>query len=179
MHNFAVCFGLGVLQNVFPKQAHGFGLGAAAFGWLLFAMGLARTAIFLGAALSWSIISRRAAVLGGLVLAALSLILCMQSKSTGVLFMAFSMHGLAMGMAYYVSYLQSVVGLEGRGRKTGMHEATLVGGIMTGSLLGGISARVIGPGAPYLIGVVILVGVAITGQIILHVADASRTRRMT
>jgi hypothetical protein len=103
----------------------------------------------------------------------------MESRSTSVLLMAFSMNGLATGMAYYLSYLQSIVGLEGRGRKTGMHEATLVGGVMAGSLLGGISARAIDPGAPYLIGVVILMGVAITGQVILHVADASRARRTT
>jgi MFS family permease len=175
INNFAVCFSLGVLQNVFPKQAHDFGLGAAAFGWLLFAMGLGRTAVFLGAAFSSSIFPRRPAVCGALVLAIISLLVSMQSRNTAVLLVAFSINGLAVGVIYYFSYLQSLAGVERRGRKTGMHEATLVGGIMMGSLLGGISARAIGPEFPYLMGVIVLIG-AIINQFIPYFADGVRER---
>jgi len=176
INNFAVCFGLGVLQNVFPKQAHSFGLGAATFGWLLFAMGVARTAMFLGTVFTSTMLPRRPMAFAGLALAILSLIGTMQSRSTAVLVITFAMSGLAIGVVYYLSYLQSLEGIEGRGRKTGMHEATLVGGIMTGSLLGGISARTLGPESPYLIGVILLIGAAIIGPLISYVADRSKER---
>jgi MFS family permease len=175
INNFAVCFGLGVLQNVFPKQAHGFGLGAAVFGWLLFAMGLGRTAVFLGATFSSSMFPRRLVICVGLTLAILSLLVSMQSRNTAVLLVAFTINGLALGVTYYFSYLQSVVGVERRGKKTGMHEATLVGGIMMGSLLGGISAKAIGPEFPYLMGVIVLVG-AIINQFIPCFADGLKER---
>ena len=176
INNFAVCFGLGILQNVFPKQAHSFGLGAATFGWLLFAMGVGRTAMFLGSACSPSMFLRRPVAFGGLALAILSLLVSMQSRSTAVLLVAFSMNGLAVAVAYFLSYLQSLVGIEARGRKTGMHETTLVGGIMTGSLLGGISAKTLGSESPYLIGVLVLMGAALIGQVVLHVAERSSGR---
>jgi hypothetical protein len=67
----------------------------------------------------------------------------------GWLALAFAAVGVSSGAAYYLALYRSLEGEGSRGFKSGMHEASLLGGVLLGSLGGGWAASTWGLRVPY------------------------------
>jgi MFS family permease len=164
--NISICTLLGLMSGVFPKLGVEIGIEAALFGLLMFILGAGRTLIFILSFYqshivhNWKlcVISQlTAAILVGTV----SLI-C----SIWWLFIVFISIGIALGTTYYRSLYTSLSGGGATGLKSSIHEASLLSGVLIGSVGGGMIAHIWGLRYPYIpIGLLVIILIAV--QIIL------------
>lgn len=139
----------GLMYSVFPKLGSELGITSAKFGVLIFLTGCGRTLTFaLGT--RWSRWLRDWRLCGLAQLAAVGMVatVCVASAYWW-LAVVFVSVGLATGAAYYRSLYMSLEGEGSRGLNSGLHEAILFVGILSGSVGGGAIAHVWHLRAPY------------------------------
>jgi len=149
--NIGTCSLLGVLENVFPKlgETPELGIKAGLFGVLMASLALGRTFVF-AAGLGRGAWVRDWRVVGVLQLAAAALIASVAATSAfWWLLIVFAGVGVAAGAAYYMALYRSLEGEGSRGFKSGLHEASLLGGVLLGALGGGYVGKVWHMRAPY------------------------------
>jgi len=174
--NAAVCMVLGLTGGVFPKLGMTIGIHAGLFGMLMAGLGLGRTCMFLVglrnarlACSPWLGLSAQL-VAGGLVASVAF------ASSFWHLAAVFVSAGMALGANYYRGLFKSLEHPGSRGLKAGMHEATLLTGVLIGALGGGAIAKHWGLRAPYVpaaLGVLLLV---IVQTVLLTSADKAQRR---
>jgi MFS family permease len=150
--NFSVYCTFGIIMNLFPELGHAeFHLSPFAIGCLIMLLGLARTITFwyLGKWIVWPYQTRF--IFRSLPAAALGLILIALAPTPWLLVPGFVILGIVLAFSFNNSLFYSLSSPENVGANTGRHETMAVGGIMTGSLLGGILAEAFGLRAPYLV----------------------------
>ncbi len=150
--NFSAYCTFGIIMNLFPELGHAeFNLSPFAIGCLIMLLGLARTITFwyMGRWIAWPYQTRF--MFRSLPAAALGLLLIAFAPTPWLLVPGFVILGSVMGFSFNSSLLYSLSSPENVGAKTGRHETMAVGGIMTGSLLGGILAETFGLRTPYLV----------------------------
>jgi len=147
--NASVCCMFGLAGGVFPRFGTQIGVGVVWFGVLTAIAGLTRTAVFafgfLGASWprSWQV-SAFSQLVAAVLVAALGL-----ASGPGWVVPVFVALGASVGAAFCTSLYTSLEGARARGMKSALHEATLVAGILIGTVGGGGIAHVWGLRAPY------------------------------
>jgi len=176
LSNVAVCSLFGLMSSVFPKLGTRLGVDVAVFGLLMAGLALGRSVVFL-LGLRWSRclhdwrLAMSAQILAGLMVASVA-----TAQSRIWLALVFLAVGLAFGVNYYRGLYKSLEGAGSRGLKSGLHEATLLVGILLGSLGGGWLAKNFGLRAPY-VPAGILVAVLLLAQAALLVSSGAARRR--
>jgi len=156
----------GLMMSVFPKLGEQLGVTATLFGVFVAGQSLGRTGIFMlgirwGTRLhGWPLAVGMQLVAGGMVLSV------SRAESHVWLALVFLIMGLNGGINYYRGLYTSLKAGGGRGFRSAMNEASLMGGMLVGSFGGGIVADVWHVRAPYLLmaGLTVLLAAA---QIIL------------
>jgi MFS family permease len=149
--NFSIYFTFGIIMNLFPELGHAeFHLSPFSIGALIMLMGLARTIVFwyMGKWVDWPYQTRF--IFRSLPATALALIIVALAPTAWLLIPGFVILGIVLGFSFNSSLFYSLNAPENVGAKAGKHETMAVGGIMTGSLLGGILADAFGLRSPYL-----------------------------
>ncbi len=141
---------VGLMCSVFPKLGIEIGITSSKFGVFVGIMGLGRTLVFvLGMWRSRWLCDRRISM-PVQALAASAMAMVPFSNAHWRIGLVFALIGIATGIAYYRSLYASLAGEGSRGLKSGIHEATLVAGILTGSVGGGVLAHFWDIRAPYI-----------------------------
>jgi predicted MFS family arabinose efflux permease len=160
--NVSVCAVLGLTLGVFPKLGETLGIHAGLFGVLVAGLGLGRTLMFL-VGFRYSAAARSAWLgLGAQLVAGGAVASIVFAHSFWHLMAVFVSAGSALGLNYYRGLYKSLEHAGSRGLKSGLHEATLLSGVLFGSLGGGAMAKHWGLRAPYVplaLGIVCLVAV--------------------
>ncbi len=148
--NGAACCLIGLMTTVFVEFGkEELGVTPLLFGVFVAALNVGRTLVFVsglrgGARLRDWRISAAIQVLAAALVATVGF-----TSSHWWTGLAFGGVGIGAGAAYYLSLYRSLEGEGSRGRNAGLHEATLLGGLLIGSLGGGVIAHVWGLRAPY------------------------------
>ncbi|MFP4028748.1 MAG: MFS transporter [Candidatus Brocadiia bacterium] len=167
--NTAVCCMIGLMTGVFPDLGTTIGVGSGLFGLLVAALGLARTAVFwasfrgASAPHKWGL-SIVVQIISACLLATVAL-----ASSHLWLGVVFVFLGLTLGFVYSLSLYASLADVGSRGLKSGLHEAALLGGILLGTVGGGVVAHKFGLRTPYIPAAGIVLCLVII-QIVLHVS---------
>ncbi len=164
--NFANYFCIGMIRYLFPKLSIHIGIKPSIIGVLLFTVAFFQTVAFymLGKTERWHykgtpLILSQLLVIFGLVLIFLG--------STVISFLiAFMFIGLGGGLVYFSSIFYSLNNLEGKGQKSGIHEAVLGTGLLLGSLVGGAIAEAFTLRSPYVLAIFVI-GAAICVETLL------------
>jgi len=164
--NFANYFCIGMIRYLFPKLSIHIGIKPSIIGVLLFTVAFFQTVVFylLGKTERWHykgtpLIFSQLLVIFGLVLIFLG--------STVISFLiAFMFIGVGGGLAYFSSIFYSLDNLEGKGQKSGIHEAVLGTGLLLGSLVGGAIAEAFTLRSPYVLAIFVI-GAAICVETLL------------
>jgi len=164
--NFANYFCIGMIRYLFPKLSIHIGIKPSIIGVLLFTAAFFQTVAFymLGKTERWHykgtpLILSQLLVIFGLVLIFLG--------STVISFLiAFMFIGVGGGLAYFSSIFYSLNNLEGKGQKSGIHEAVLGTGLLLGSLVGGAIAEAFTLRSPYVLAIFVI-GAAICVETLL------------
>jgi MFS family permease len=145
----SACSLLGLIGGVFPGLGRTLGVGPSLFGVLLAGAALGRTLVFL-LGFRWGRWVRdwRSAALAQIVASAMVGTLAFASRAWW-LAVVFGVAGVAMGVCYYRGLYQTLEAPGSRGRKSGVFEASVLGGILLGTLGGGWIADRYGLRAPY------------------------------
>jgi MFS family permease len=175
LSNMAVCSLLGLMSGVFPELGMTLGVNAAVFGFLMAGLALGRSVVFfLG--LFWSQrlhdwrLAMPAQIFAGLMVASVG-----RTHSRIWLALVYLAVGLAVGINYYRGLYKSLEGAGSRGLKSGLHEATLLLGILLGSLGGGWLAKNHGLRAPYMpAGVFVIVLLVFQAALLISSGAARR-----
>lgn len=159
---------LGLMSGVFPKLGLEVGVGARSFGLLMGGMALGRTLVFtLGLRWGHQLQDWRCAMLAQLIAAGMVATVATASSTLWLALVFFSI-GTALGINYYRGLYKSLEAPGARGLKTGLHEASVLLGILFGSLGGGVVAKTWGLRVPYLpAGICALMLLAIQAGLIL------------
>jgi MFS family permease len=149
LSNVSVCSLLGLMSGVFPKLGAHMGVTAGMFGLFMGGLALGRSAVFLlgfrwGHTLHHGRLAMATQGLAAILVATVS-----TAQSQAWLALVFAMIGIALGVNYFRGLYKSLEGTGSRGLKSGLHEATLLLGILVGSLGGGMLAKGFGLHAPY------------------------------
>ena len=164
--NFANYFCIGMIRYLFPKLSIHIGIKPSIIGVLLFTVAFFQTVAFymLGKTERWHykgtpLILSQLLVIFGLVLIFLG--------STVISFLiAFMFIGVGGGLIYFSSIFYSLNNLEGKGQKSGIHEAVLGTGLLLGSLVGGAIAEAFTLRSPYVLAIFVI-GAAICVETLL------------
>lgn len=164
--NFANYFCIGMIKYLFPKLSIHIGIKPSIIGVLLFTVAFFQTVAFymLGKTERWHykgtpLIFSQLLVIFGLVLIFLG--------STVISFLiAFMFIGVGGGLVYFSSIFYSLDNLEGKGQKSGIHEAVLGTGLLLGPLAGGAIAEAFTLRFPYVLAIFVI-GVAICVETLL------------
>jgi predicted MFS family arabinose efflux permease len=147
--NIAICSLHGMMISVFPKYGSEIGVDSSSFGVLVAGSGLARSLVFVFG--FW--VGRRLRAwqysLGLQLLAAAMVATVGTSTSHAWIGLVFVTVGLGLGATFYRALYMSLETPGSRGLKSGLHEAALLSGVLTGSLGGGLVAEAWGSRAPY------------------------------
>ena len=139
----------GLLLGVFPRLAETMGVAAGEFGMLSALSALGRCAMF-AVAFTGAAWVRRWPLMGAAQLVAAGMVATLSFASDHFWLAAvFLVVGVAGGLNYNRALYVSLRHPGGRGLKSGLHEATLVFGVLLGSLGGGWVVSVWGLRAPY------------------------------
>ncbi len=164
--NFASWFAIGSSQVLFPKLALTLKIDEQVLGVLIALIAFGEIVVFtvLRKSHRWHynfplLVLFQFIGVGGLIVLTLS-------NSVPVFAGAFLLVGFAGGMTYFSSLYYSIHRQEGKGKKSGFHEAFLGLGIALGPIGGGLASRVWGLRAPYLLAAGVYT-VAILGQVFL------------
>jgi DHA1 family tetracycline resistance protein-like MFS transporter len=155
--NFASWFILGNLRYQFPKLARDMAISPFTIGLLLSCVGLSQFLgfFFLRGSDRWHF--KKSYLLGAQVLSASALLLIFFLPQNLIFAFAFILIGLAVSLTYYSSLYYSVRLLKRKGKGTGLHESILGSGVVLGPILGGVVALSVGPRAPYVLCLAVLV----------------------
>jgi len=164
--NFASYFCIGTIRYLFPKLSTHLGIQPSILGILLCAMAFFQVLAFyiLGKTTRWHY--KWILLIFSQFLGILGLTLIFLGNSVAIFLLAFMLIGIEGGMVYFSSIFYSLNNLKSRGQKSGIHEAILGSGILSGSLVGGIFAQIYTLRTPYLLGIFIM-GAAIIGETLL------------
>jgi MFS family permease len=163
LSNVSVCSLLGLMSGVFPKLGADIGVNAGMFGLFMGGLALGRSSVFLlglrwGDRLHDGRLAMATQALAAVLVATVS-----RAQSRAWLALVFGVIGLALGANYFRGLYKSLEQAGSRGLKSGRHEATLLLGVLLGSLGGGTLARGVGVRAPY-VPAGLLVGVLLLAQ---------------
>ena len=161
--NLGCAFCLSMILHLFPKLAFSLNVPSAQHGTLLAAMRGVIIALFFAlhftrfwhCRLTYPLLAQLIAV-GGLSL-------LYTARGPGGLLAGLLGLGVFVGYNYFAGlfYSNTSSQSEARGRFSGIHEGTLGLGIAVGSLLGGVMGTVAGVKAPYLLGALVVVCLAL------------------
>jgi len=173
--NAAICSLLGLLGGVFPRLGGTLGVDAAGFGLLMAGLGLGRTAVFFAGFRHGDRMHGWPLAAATQLLAAALVASVARADSSAWFFVVFLGLGAALGVNYFRGLYKSLENAGLRGLKSGLHEATLLGGVLLGSLLGGAMAKGYGLRAPYVpVACLAVVLTAVQGALLLSARSARR-----
>ena len=162
MANFVSFFAVGIVRNLFPKLAVHLGMDSRTLGLLMavLAFSQAWTFFLLKRNPSWQY--RLKPIVAIQLLTALAMSLMLFFNSLVFFGVAFFLLGANLATGYSASIFCSLHRQAKKGQMSGLHEAILGMGFLTGPILGGLVAKYFGLRAPYLLcGVVILAAIAL------------------
>jgi len=164
--NFVNYFCVGIIRYLFPKLAIQLGIQPFIIGVLFSTIALSQTITFyiLGKTSRWPY--RSIPLISLQLFGILGLLLVFLGSSMISFFLAFMLIGAEGGIAYFSSVFYSLDNVRGRGQKSGIHEATLGGGLLLGPLVGGAIAEAYTLRSPYLFAIFIM-GVALFAEALL------------
>jgi predicted MFS family arabinose efflux permease len=140
---------VGLMGGVYPELGKSLGVDAALFGVLMAGSALGRSLVFLGA-MRWSRWGRDVRVTAVVQLAAAAAVAAVSVAATvRACIPAFLVVGVSTGVCYYRGLYTMLETAGSRGRRSGVFEASILAGILLGSLGGGAMARYGGLHAPY------------------------------
>ncbi|MBS3764735.1 MAG: MFS transporter [Planctomycetes bacterium] len=174
--NTAVCCLIGLMTGVFPKLGTTIGIESGIFGLMVAALGLARTGVFWAsfqgarAPHKWSL-----SVIAQIVSAALIATLATASNHLW-LGLVYIFIGITLGFVYSLSLYASLADVGSRGLKSGLHEAALLGGILLGTVGGGVVANRFGLRTPYIPAAAVVLCLVVV-QITLHLSASHAEKK--
>jgi predicted MFS family arabinose efflux permease len=140
----------GLMSGVFPDLGEQeLGVTSDIFGMLLLVLGLGRLAVFFLGMRGGGWTHRWAGAVATQVAAAGLVATVAWANSHVWLSLVFGVVGFAVGVTYQRSLYASLAEEGPRQRRSGVHEASLVAGVLLGGLIGGYLAHWIGLRAPY------------------------------
>ncbi len=172
--NFATFFATGTIRALFPKFATDLGVQPQPLGWLMALIGLAQAVGFLLVARTDRWQFRLAPLAGAQLLAAAGLWSLALGNHPAAFAVGLAMQGTLVATTFTASIFYSLHADGPRGRRTGLHEAIVGSGFLTGPLVGGLAAAHLGPRAPYVAAsLVVLAAVTLeTCMVRRHAEDA-------
>ena len=171
----SVCAMLGLIGGVFPELGKTMGIGPALFGLLVGGEALGRTAMFI-VAFRWSRWIRDWRVgVGAQAAVAIAVATISPATATPWIAAVFLVAGVAMGICYYRGLYHTLEAPGARGRRAGIFEACVLGGVLLGTLGGGWAADTWGLRTPY-VPMGCAAAVLALLQVVL-VASAGKSRR--
>ncbi len=148
---FITFFALGNVMNIFPKLAVEIGMQPVTLGLLITIIMVSRSITFFGLGQSDRWHYKAGPLIWIQILGALGLLPIILSSSQILFALGFVGLGLASGMTYASSLVYCLDSGGATGGKSGLFEAILMTGFMSGSFIGGAIAQSFDLRAPYLI----------------------------
>jgi len=149
--NFGVRLANAGVAALFPQLAWRLGIGADAHGGLLALINF--TAMLMIAAMQvltfWH--TRLWPLWVAQALCALAAVVIGLSSNMGLFLAAFAVIGVVAGYSYQASIFFTLQEMTEKGKGSGLHEAFLAGGLLTGPLLAGWAGNAFGVRAPYFV----------------------------
>jgi MFS family permease len=154
--NFATFFATGTVRSLFPKLATDLGIDPGLLGKLLGLIGLTQVISFFLIARTDRWQFRLAPIVGIQLTAVVGLGILTLGSSQVYFAIGLLCQGLLIGTTFTASCFYSLHAEGPGGKRTGIHEGLIGSGVLVGPLAGGMMAEHIGPRAPYLLAVGVL-----------------------
>ena len=149
MGNFSMCVLFGLMYGVFPRLGKDLGVTTPVFGAFLFILGMGRFAMFLHGYFGSRLVQNWRAALAIQWVAGVMVATVVTASAHWWLALVFLATGMGLGVSYYRGLYASLAGEGARGKKSGVHEATILMGALLGSFAGGVLADTVHLRAPY------------------------------
>ena len=154
---FGAVFARGMIGGCFPNLGESLHYSKSLVGWLQFANAAGQFVAFwvTRASRRWQyrLLPLRLSALVG----AIAMLACLLAKDPFVFGVGFVLTGAALGVSYMGGITYALqAGSEGRGKRVGFHEGIMGAGLVTGSLVGGQVAEVVGLQAPFALAAILL-----------------------
>jgi len=175
--NFAVFFAVGVGESLFPKLALKLGISVPLLASLVAMIPLGQIFLFVLLRRTHRWHFKYPPLLLLQLLGLMGLLLLTSTSRSWIFGLAFLFLGACAGMTYFSSIFYSVYRQEGKGRKSGFHEAFLGGGVAVGPICGGLIARSFDLRAPYWL-CIVLMGISLVVQIGILKSNQSKKNKV-